>query len=474
MNETSRADLDRLFEKQKAAFAKERNPSLDSRLDRLKRLDAMLIESRQALRDALATDFGNHHPMVTDLFESGAVIARSRHIQSQLAQWMTPEKRELNPMAHGSSTAEVIRQPKGVLGNIAPWNFPLECALVMVADMLAAGNRVIVKSAELAPATAAVMARGIAKHFADDELAVVHGGPDFAAYFASLPWDHLTYTGGGRIGRKVMAAAAANLTPVTLELGGKNPTVFAADGFEDALVERFLYFRAFKGGQVCTSPDYVLVPEGRIAEWVEKAKRLWTGLYPRYVGHAEATGAINGAHYERVLALVDEARARGVEVVSLNGDQPDPERRQIPMYVLVDPPDDLACMQDEIFGPVTPVKSYRSLDEAIARINRGPSPLAAYVVTRDRELGARFAREVLSGGTGVNVFGFQAADPGLPFGGIGKSGVGCHSGREGFLNYSHTKPVFYCADDNGLAFAIKPPYGEITQAFADACFIPAP
>jgi coniferyl-aldehyde dehydrogenase len=271
-----------------------------------------------------------------------------------------------------------------------------------------------------------------------------------------------------------MQAAANNLTPVTLELGGKNPTVFAEDGFEDVLIERFLYFRVFKGGQVCTSPDYVLVPEKRLREWVNSAKRMWSQLYPKYVGHAEATGAINKAHYDRVMNLVKEARDRGVEVVSLNGDEPNPATRQIPMYVIVDPPDDLACMREEIFGPVTPVKTYRTIDEAFDRINSHDSPLAAYIVTRDENLGARFASEVLSGGTGVNVFGFQGAEPSIPFGGVGKSGIGCHAGFEGFKNYSHGKSVFFCADDNGLAAAIKPPFGALTQAFADAVFTPIP
>ena len=474
MKETTKSELDRLFAKQKAAFAKDRVPSLETRLERLKRLDQAMIAFREPIRKAFSEDFATHHPLVTDLFESGAVIARSRTIQAYLASWMAPEGRELNSQVHGSSKAQVIRQPKGVLGNIAPWNFPIECALIMTADMLAAGNRVIVKSSELAPATAAVLREAVAAHFPEDVLAVVSGGVELASYFASLPWDHLTYTGGGRVGRLVMQAAAQNLTPVTLELGGKNPTVFADDGFEEALIERFLYFRVFKGGQVCTSPDYVLVPQQRIAEWVEIARRMWSKLYPSYVNHSEATGAINQAHFERVMKLVKEARERGVKVVSLNGEEPNLAKRVIPMYVVVDPPDDLACMQEEIFGPVTPVKGYRGIDEAIARINTGASPLASYIVTRSEALGARFAAEVLSGGTGVNVFGFQAADPGLPFGGVGKSGMGCHSGREGFLNYTHTKPVFYCADDNGLAFAIKPPYGEVTQAFADACFVPAP
>jgi coniferyl-aldehyde dehydrogenase len=474
MKDTTVIELKRIFASQKAAFAGDRNPDLETRLRRLRMLDAMLIEYREPIRRALAQDFATHHPLVTDLFESGAVISRSRHIQSQLAAWMQPSPRELNPLVHGSSKAHVVRQPRGVLGNISPWNFPVECALVMVADMLAAGNRVIVKLSELAPASSQVLVDAVGKHFPQDLLAVVTGGPEFSADFAAMPWDHLTYTGGARVGRLVMQAAAANLTPVTLELGGKNPTVFASDGFEPALVERFLYFRVFKGGQVCTSPDYVLVPDGRVREWVDLAREAWTRLYPRYVGHVDATGAINAHHYRRVLGYVEQARARGVEVVSLNGDEPDPRTRQIPMYVVVDPPDDLDCMQEEVFGPVTPVKSYKTLEDAFARINSGPSPLASYIVTRQEELGARFAAQVLSGGTGVNVFGFQAADPGLPFGGVGQSGMGCHSGQEGFLNYSHSKPVFFCADDNGLAAAIRPPYAEITQAFADAVFTPIP
>jgi acyl-CoA reductase-like NAD-dependent aldehyde dehydrogenase len=183
-------------------------------------------------------------------------------------------------------------------------------------------------------------------------------------------------------------------------------------------------------------------------------------------------GIINQAHYERILGVLEEARQRGCQVISLNGEEPDPKRRQIPMYLIVDPPEDLRCMQDEIFGPVTPVKTYRTIDEAIEKINSGPSPLAAYIVTRDNALAAHFAREVRSGGTGVNTFGVQAANPALPFGGIGASGMGCHSGREGFLTYTHTKPVFYFAEDDNFALATKPPFGDIAKAIADGAFVP--
>jgi coniferyl-aldehyde dehydrogenase len=473
MKETSTTELDRLFAAQKAAFAKDRAPSLEARIGRLKALDSAMIDFREPFRAAMSADFRNHHPLITDLFESGAVVARSRYIQAMLAEWMKPSPRALNAQVHGTSTAWVARQPKGVVGNIAPWNFPIECALIMVADMLAAGNRVIVKTSELAPNTAEVVREAVAKHFPEDVLAVTCGGTDLAQYFAGLPWAHLTYTGSTRVGRLVMQAAAKNLTPVTLEMGGKNPTVFAEDGFEDGLIERFLFCRVFKGGQVCTSPDYALVPEHRLDEWLARAQALWTKMYPRYVGHPEATGAINDRHYQRVLGLVREAEQAGTRVISLNGDQPDPALRQIPMYVVVQPPEHLACMQEEIFGPVTPVLTYRSMDEVYDRINSRATPLAAYIVTRDDRLARNFSEQVLSGGTGINVFGFQGADATLPFGGVGPSGIGCHSGYEGFLNYSHVKSVFKCEDDNVLMMAIRPPLAELSQAFADAALTPA-
>ena len=472
MTDTSNSELDAIFEKQKQAFAADRYPSLEVRLERLRALDNMMIAFREPMRAALTADFDSHHPLVTDLFESGAIIARGRYIQTQLEEWMKPSVRELNPMVHGSSTARVIRQPKGVIGNISPWNFPIECALIMVNDMFAAGNRVVIKTSEHAPASAEVVKEAVVAHFDEDLLAVVTGGVELAQHFSSLPWDHLVYTGSSEVGRLVMETAAKNLTSVTLEMGGKNPTIFAGDGFEPGLIERFLYFRVFKGGQVCTSPDYALVPDARLSEWVDMAKTAWSGLYPDYVGHPDATGAINEHHFNRVIGYVDEARARGVDVISLNGDEPDRERRQIPMYVVIDPPEDLKCMQEEIFGPVTPVKTYTDIDEAIAFINARPRPLATYVVTRNDDLAEQVSTQVISGGMGVNVFGFQAAEPTLPFGGAGPSGIGCHSGYEGFVNYSHTKSVFNCADDNPLMHAIRPPYGDMAQAFADAVFTP--
>jgi coniferyl-aldehyde dehydrogenase len=473
MSDTKPEALDRLFAAQRKAFAAEMYPTLDTRLDRLRRLESALVKNRVAIQKAVAADFGNHHTIVTDMFETGGVLGRNRYIQANLAEWMKPSPRELVAAVHGSSSAEVIRQPKGVMGVIAPWNFPVECALVMVNDILAAGNRAIVKASELAPVTGALLEEIIAADFDPTELAVVNGGISLSEHFASLPWDHLTYTGGARAARAIMAAAAPNLTPLTLELGGKNPTLFTESGIDAGLVERYLYFRIFKGGQVCTSPDYALVPEGRMHEWVDLARSCWSSMYPSYVGHPDATGTINERHYDRILGYVEEARAAGAEVISLNGDKPDRSTLQIPLYVVVNPPEHLAVMQEETFGPVIAVKPYTTVPDAIRYINDHPRPLAAYVVSRNQAEVDLCKQQICAGGIGVNVFGFQGADPALPFGGIGASGMGCHSGFEGFASYTHLKSVFHCADDNALMLSLKAPYGPMAHAFADAVFPPA-
>ncbi len=474
MMHTTTQELDRLFSGQKAAFSHNTMPTLDERFDRLRRLEAAMVRNRKGFQESLAADFGSHSPLVTDLFETGGVLGRNRYIQTQLAEWMQPSERPLNAYVHGQSSARVIRQPKGVIGNLAPWNFPIECALVMVNDMLAAGNRVIVKASEQTEATSNLLRQAISEAFDENELAVVCGEDiAFAEYFCTLPWDHLTYTGGGRIGRNVLRLAAERLTPVTLELGGKNPTVFSETGVSADLVERFLYNRVFKGGQVCTSPDYAFVPGHRLDEWIALAKSTWSAMYPSYVGHPDATGTINRRHYDRILGYLREAEAAGCTVVSLNGDTPDPERLQIPMYLVIDPGEALGVMTDEIFGPITAVKPYTSFDEAVDYINSHDRPLAAYFVGRERELADAFQARVIAGGIGINVFGLQGAEPALPFGGIGASGMGCHSGYEGFIGFTHSKSVFECADDSPLMAALKGPYGAMTQAFADAVFPPS-
>ena len=469
-NHADIVELKRLFASQKAALSDNPNPSLEQRQCWLEQLEQMLVAKRSDISTALQSDFGSHPSVVTDLYETGGVIVRARYFRRQLEQWLAPQSIELSKKLHGAAAAEVVLMPKGVVGNIAPWNFPIECALVMAADMLAAGNRVILKPSLLAPTTAGVVAQAVSEYFDENVLAVATGGDELTTYFPHLPWDHLTYTGSPAVGRIIMRAAAENLVPVTLELGGKNPAVFTADGIDDDLLRIFLESRIMKGGQVCISPDYVLVPRAHWDDWLKRVCRLWSQMYPHYVGHADATSAINDAHYHRVMGYVEEARARGVQVVSLNGDEPDPASRQIPMYVIVEPPADLKCMEEEIFGPVTPLCSYDSLDDVIARLNAGASPLASYIASHDQMAAQKFVEQVRSGGAGVNNFGTQAGHPAIPFGGLGNSGFGCHSGYEGFRNYCHAKGVFRGAADSLVAKMMRLPYGESAQGLVDAIF----
>jgi coniferyl-aldehyde dehydrogenase len=342
----------------------------------------------------------------------------------------------------------------------------------MVNEMLAAGNRVIVKLSEFAPATAVLLQEKIRNYFEPDVLSVVVGGLELSEHFAGMPWDHLTYTGNTSVGRLIMQAAAKNLTPVTLELGGKNPTLFLDDGVDRQLIKEYLSFKFCKNGQICTSPDYAFVPKDRLEEWLTIAQEVWAEAYPNFTDHPDNTGIINDRHFQRLTGMLDEARDSGARVICLSDAEPDPATRQMPMYLVVDPDESLSVMRDETFGPITPVKTYESVDEVYEYIAKHDRPLASYLVTRDRlpEEVHRFKNCITSGGAGVNVFGFQAAEPSAPFGGVGASGIGCHAGLEGFSNYVHSKTVFHCADDNPVKASIVVPYGEITEAVANAAF----
>jgi coniferyl-aldehyde dehydrogenase len=470
MEYTTKETLDALFLKQKKAFLANNNPSYEQRMEWLRSLEKWMTELREDIQIAVSQDFSVHSPAITDIFETGGVLGRNRYIQAFLKEWMTPDARPLPAEVHGSSTCEVVLQPQGVMGNISPWNFPIECALVMVNEMLAAGNRVIVKVSELAPATAQLLSRSVGNYFDEEVLAVVVGGVELSQYFSTLPWDHLTYTGNTAVGKLIMQEAAKNLTPVTLELGGKNPTIFLEDGIDEQHILEYLSFKFCKSGQICTSPDYVLIPEEQLQSWIAIAKSVWQKAYPKYIGHPDVTGIINDRHYQRLLDWLSEAEQSGAKVISLHDEEPDPESRQMPMYLIVNPNEQLAVMREEVFGPITPIKTYAKVNEAYRYIASRERPLASYLVTAGRNESdiELFKRSIISGGAGINVFGFQAAWPGAPFGGTGGSGIGCHAGKEGFVNYCHAKTVFNCAPDNPVKASVCAPYGEMTDAVAQA------
>ncbi|NOX31993.1 MAG: aldehyde dehydrogenase family protein [Actinobacteria bacterium] len=453
------ASLQELFDGQKQRVLADPLPTIEVRMSRLADLGRLLTDHLDAIREAITADFGSIHPSMVEILDTWPVLGRIAYFEQNVVEWMKPRSVDLGG-EHGSSTAEVMQVPKGVNGIIGPWNFPIESNLVMAVDILAAGNTAIIKPSELAEATSQVLADAVADVFDPTVLAVVQGGAEVAADFAAMPWDHLTFTGSGRVGSLVMQAAAKNLVPVTLELGGKNPAVFAADGVTEELVGRFLSFRTLKAGQICTSPDYAMVPNDQLDSWVEMATDFWRKAYPSYVGSPDVTGIINDAHFDRVVGYISEADAAGVKTVSLNGDKPDAATRRVPLTLVINPPDHLGCMREEAFGPVVSVVGYNTIDDAMARINAGPSPLGAYLATKSAALGDRFAVTVRSGGTGINTFGLQGGHPALPFGGFGASGHGCHGAKEGFLNYSHTKSVFRGADDSFVHKAIVPPYAS--------------
>jgi coniferyl-aldehyde dehydrogenase len=340
----------------------------------------------------------------------------------------------------------------------------------MVADMLAAGNSVIVKASEKTPETSKMLMQHVGSFFSEDVLAITVGGPEYSQQFASLPWNHLTYIGGAEVGRLIMSAASKNLTPVTLELGGKNPAVFAEDGISEQRIQEFLSGKFMKSGQVCTAPDHAYVPRGKLEEFIKMSDEFMGSAYPKYIGHPDVTGIINEGHFNRLVSWIDEARQRQARVVQLVSGEPDPATRQIPMTYVIDPPKDIKLMTEEVFGPVLSVLPYDDIEEVLDDVRSRPRSLAFYVVTEDDDLANRLSKVTSSGSFSRNAYGMHGGIMSLPFGGNGASGMGCHGGYEGFMNYSHKKTVFYCAPDSKTMPLRVIPYGKVTENWANSVF----
>lgn len=464
MHESTRAELQQLFETQKKAWQANSYPSLEARRESLKRLRAACAFARKGVAEALAADFGSHDPSIGLLWELAGVLGRIRYTSEHLPRFMASSPREGDPF-FPDGRCYVRYQPKGVVGNMAPWNFPIDISLGPLVDILAAGNRAIVKPSENAPHCAELVRQAIASAFDPSEVAVVTGGLDMAQAFAETPWDHLIYTGNPAVARQVMAAAAKNLTPVTLELGGKCPSIIAPDRVTEETCAEILSIKAVKSGQVCINTDYVLAPHDRIEAIVEHMKAIWARMFPQFVANPNSVGIINARHYDRLTGYIAEAKARGVRVIELGGEAPDRNARKFPLTLVLDPPDDLALMQDEIFGPILPIKSYGSLDEAIAYVNGKAHPLALYVFTDDPATADHVITRTTSGGACVNSIAVHAAIPSLPFGGIGNSGMGAHHGLEGFQTFSHARAVFERGAGNGWEL-LRPPWGDPLAAIA--------
>jgi coniferyl-aldehyde dehydrogenase len=464
------AELHEIVERQRAAFLADPFPSLAERHELLGALAGMLMSHRAQIQEALSSDFGVHPPLAADLIEILGPAGRAVYAAEQLESWMAPEPRPSEPALYGSGRAFVAPQPKGVIGNIVPWNFPFDLSVGPLIEMLAAGNRVVIKPSEYTPACAELLREMVHATFDRDRVEVVVGGLDLARAFTRVRWDHLLYTGSPAIGCEIAKAAAEQLVPVTLELGGKCPAILTADSIDAESVKQVIGTKSLKNGQMCISVDYCLVPRGQLEEFARLAADHVRESMPGYCASESCTGMISSRHAQRIQGMLEEARARGCDVRPLEQAREfDPATRQLPISLVLDPPDDLALMQEEVFGPILPVKAYDELDEAVAHVNAGERPLALYVFSKDEAVAEDVLRRTTSGGACVNAAAVHGALASLPFGGIGQSGSGRHHGAEGFREFSNPRGVFIRGEGD-LIEAFAPPYGPAAQAVADAAF----
>ncbi|MEM7080279.1 MAG: coniferyl aldehyde dehydrogenase [Pseudomonadota bacterium] len=466
MQETSRADIDRILEVQRKAYLDEGVVSNAVRHERLERAIAVLKNYEKPFVEAMMADFGHrseHQSLFTDIASS---IGPLRHAQKHLAKWNRPEKRKVGPFPLNllGAKARIEYQPLGVVGVISPWNFPVNLTFTPLAGILSAGNRCMIKPSEYTPATSEIMREAIASEFDASEIAVITGGPQTGADFAGTAFDHLLFTGATSIARHVMRAASENLVPVTLELGGKSPVVVGRSADMDKTADAIMAGKMLNAGQICLAPDYVFVPTEKMRDFVASSQRAVEKMYPTLLDNEDYTSVVNERHYERITGYVNEARDAGAEVVEINPAGEDfnqqPNHKIAPTLIL-DPSDDLAVMQDEIFGPVMPVKSYQKVDEVLDFINDRDRPLGLYYFGADSNEEDRVLSHTTSGGVTVNDVVMHVAQEDLPFGGVGPSGMGAYHGIDGFRTFSHAKSVFTqtrlpIAEMAGL----RPPYGE--------------
>lgn len=434
------SQMHKVFEAQRHAFAADRNPSLAVRRERLERISAMMAENRDRIYQALKSDFGAHPDPAAEVLEVHAVTARVDYALAHLEEWMRPMAREVDAPYATVLRAFIKSQPKGVIGNIIPWNFPFEIGIGPMVDMFAAGNRVMLKPSEFTPASAALMQEMIAANFPEDLAYVAVGGLELAKAFTALPLDHLLYTGSSNVGRQVMLAAAQNLTPVTLELGGKCPAVLLPGSVTPDTIGGILGVKMIKNGQMCVSVDHCFVPRADLDAFAQIAVSFMEQAAPDYASSGACTGIISDRHLDRISGLLADAEAAGARVVTLEkAGKVDHKTRTMPLSLILDPAPTSRVMQEEIFGPILPVIAYDQIDEVIARINQGDSPLGVYVYGDDVATIDHIFSETVSGGGAVNACAIQAGLKSLAFGGVGMSGMGRHHGEAGFREFSNQR-----------------------------------
>lgn len=459
-----------VLERQRRAFHAELPVPAAVRIDRLERAIALLVDHGERLVDAMVADYGHRSrdmSRVTDIMGS---IKPLKHAKRHLARWMKPEKRRPEfPMGLFGARAEVQWQPKGSVGLISPWNFPVTLTFTPLAGIFAAGNRVMIKPSEYTPATSVLIAELCASAYDEEEVAVFTGGPEVGRAFAALPFDHLLFTGATSVGRHVMRAAAEHLVPVTLELGGKSPVIVGASADRAQAAARIVVGKMMNAGQICLAPDYLLLPEVQVDHYVHEITRAAGAMYPMLRDNPDATSVLGERHATRLASWLDDARGRGASVVEINPADEDFAAQQgthkMPLTLLFGVDDSMQVMTDEIFGPLLPIVTYRDIDDAIAYVNARPRPLGLYYFGRDAAERDRVLARTVSGGVTVNDVIWHVGQEDLPFGGIGPSGMGVYHGVDGFREFSHAKSVFRQSRfDLARLAGLVPPYGKRLQS----------
>jgi coniferyl-aldehyde dehydrogenase len=452
------------FEAQQRAFAAECFPTAAVRLDRIERVRRLLQEHEGRFADAISADFGHRSRHETVIAEVFFVLAGIAHTRSRLKRWM--KQRRVATSFHSlPGWSWLLPQPLGVVGIVSPWNYPLQLALAPAVAALAAGNRVMIKPSEITPRLSELLAELIAGTFAADECTVITGDADTGRAFVHLPFNHLFFTGSTAVGRQVAMAAAQNLTPVTLELGGKSPVILDESCDLADSARRIAAGKLLNAGQTCIAPDYALVPTAHQQAFADAYAQAVGELYPTLEHNPDYTSIVNERHHARLAALTQEARDNGARVLEINpgGEAANPAARKMRPTLLLDVDAAMRVMQEEVFGPLLPVLGYRTLDEAIAFVNAQPRPLALYWFGRDRARQEQVLRQTISGGVTVNDVLLHIAQENLPFGGVGDSGSGAYHGEYGFRLFSKHKPVFVQSRLGGTAL-LRPPYGKLADS----------
>jgi len=458
-----------LLDAQRADFLKEGPVSAATRIDRLDRGIDVLIRYADKLAEALNTDFSCRPREVTLLTDVGASVAPMKHAKKHLRKWMKPEKRPTGfPLNLMGGRSRIEYQPLGVAGIISPWNFPVSMVFAPMSGALAAGNRVMVKPSEFTPATSEVLKAMMAEAYDPKEVVVCTGGPEVGQAFSTLPLDHLLFTGATSVARHIMAAASRNLVPVTLELGGKSPVIISRSADLEKSLGRIMLGKTLNAGQICLAPDYLLVPEEKLHEVIAIAQNAVAAMYPKLLDNEQYTSVVNERHFQRLTGYLAEAEARRVKTIAINPASEDFSQQQgtfkIPPTLIPEPPEDMKVLQEEIFGPLLPIRTYREFAETIDYINSRPRPLAAYYFGDDTEEQRAVETRTTSGGVCINDVIMHISQEDLPFGGVGPSGMGSYHGIEGFRTFSHAKSIYRQTKLNFAKLGgLLPPYGQATE-----------